>query len=373
MAKKESSFFTFLYLNCEITRCSADLVLRQDLYRAYKDYCRHMKKKPISVVFMGRLLARMGIRASTRVSGVRGIGQKYAYVGLSWEKDPPDDTNTREDGGFATSEDKESEPWNRYRYSRPITTSCRQHSCICYVQSDHTYYKRRSKLPLANGDVPATLGNFSRAAFNPCRDKLLHQVDAVSRSKPKLRYKQDSQQGSPSCDDEKCGILSSDGSSMSEDGRYRRLQNFRIFFEEHLVLTLTSEVSVLSSDLFYHYYEYCQNKGLPRARKHVIYKCLTELGVITKNVNVTDAEAFHGLAWSANLPSDTFRNIIQKMPSPVEPTSEVVEAEDDPCQQPMDSLTDFWTQVHCMALIQAHLDSGLVNVAFDDEGPAPAL
>ncbi|XP_071536337.1 uncharacterized protein [Panulirus ornatus] len=85
-AKK--GFLMFLRDQCKVTRNSGDLVTRDELYAKYKRYCRSQSQESISVVFMGRLLSKMGIKASARIGGTNGIGQKYAYVGLVLVKGP---------------------------------------------------------------------------------------------------------------------------------------------------------------------------------------------------------------------------------------------------------------------------------------------
>lgn len=75
----------FLNSHCKITYDTSDIIRGDIFYEQYKLFC-HLTDYPIaSRIFMGRLLGRVGVRASARIGGTKGTGQKTCYVGIQCE------------------------------------------------------------------------------------------------------------------------------------------------------------------------------------------------------------------------------------------------------------------------------------------------
>lgn len=79
----KSGFVDYISRHCHISCKTDHMVLRDVLYSQYTEFCNRNEYPIASIVNIGRYLGNLGVHASTRVGGMKGAGQKYAYVGLT--------------------------------------------------------------------------------------------------------------------------------------------------------------------------------------------------------------------------------------------------------------------------------------------------
>ncbi|KAG7169418.1 hypothetical protein Hamer_G001349 [Homarus americanus] len=80
-----NGFLDFFNQKLKFTGCKTDVLLRDDLYRKYKMYCKGRGLMPATIVNVGRTLAKKGVKSPTRIGGMNGKGQKYGYTGIVFQ------------------------------------------------------------------------------------------------------------------------------------------------------------------------------------------------------------------------------------------------------------------------------------------------